>query len=50
MKHGGPPTADDVTVMPDGRRLDDAESVRAVVAEFKARHASKRRRPVAVER
>jgi hypothetical protein len=33
-RRGGPPTADDVTVLSDGRRIDSAEKLRAVIEEF----------------
>ena len=34
MKGAGPPTDDDVTILPDGRRLDSREAVMAWVAEL----------------
>lgn len=38
-----PPTADDVTILRDGRRLDTADKIRAFVAEFDAEQARHRR-------
>jgi len=36
MRNAPPPTADDVTILADGRRLDSAEKVRAWVDEINA--------------
>lgn len=36
MRNAPPPTADDVTILADGRRLDSAEKVRAWVDEMNA--------------
>ncbi len=36
MSHGGPPTADDVSITPDGRRLDSKERVLEWVADLDA--------------
>ena len=33
-RRGGRPTPDDVTVMSDGRRIDTADKLREVIAEF----------------
>jgi hypothetical protein len=33
-KRGGRPSADEVTVLSDGRRIDSAEKLRAVIEEF----------------
>lgn len=33
-RRGGPPGADQVTVMSDGRRVDSADDLRAVIGEF----------------
>ncbi|WP_116996873.1 hypothetical protein [Desertimonas flava] len=43
VRGGTEPTADDVTILRDGRRLDSAEKVRAFVAEFDAELARRRR-------
>jgi hypothetical protein len=37
LRHAGPPTADDVPVTFDGRRLDSPESVKAWVADLSSR-------------
>lgn len=43
-RRGGPPTADDVTILGNGRRLDTAEKVRTFVAEFNAEQTRRRTR------
>jgi len=40
MRHAGPPTADDVPVTLDGRRLDSPQAVRAWLADLAARRAA----------
>ena len=40
MGHAGPPTADDVPVTVDGRRLDSPEAVKAWLADLAARRAT----------
>jgi hypothetical protein len=40
MRDGGPPSADDVPVMFDGRRLESPEAVRAWLADLAARRAA----------
>lgn len=39
MRNAPPPTADDVTILADGRRLDTPEKVRAWVDELNAERA-----------
>ena len=36
MRSAGPPTEDDVTVLPDGRRLDSKEAVESWLVEVDA--------------
>jgi len=43
MRNAPPATADDVTILADGRRLDTAEKVRAWVDEMNAERASEQR-------
>ncbi len=40
MRHAGPPTADDVPVTFDGRRLDSPEAVKAWLADLAARRTA----------
>jgi hypothetical protein len=40
MRHAGPPTADDVPVTFDGRRLESPEAVKAWLADLAARRAA----------
>jgi hypothetical protein len=40
MRHADPPTADDVPVTFDGRRLDSPEAVKAWLADLAARRAA----------
>jgi hypothetical protein len=40
-RRGGRPTVDEVTVLSDGRRIDSAEKLRAVIEEFTRSHAAK---------
>jgi hypothetical protein len=42
MKSAAPPTSDDVTILPDGRRLDSREAVMAWLAENNATREAKR--------
>ncbi len=42
VRAGGPPTADDVSVTRDGRRLDTKEAVLAFLAEVEADRAAGR--------
>jgi hypothetical protein len=44
VRHAGRPTADDVTILWDGRRLDSREAVMEWLAEVEAKRASRRRR------
>jgi hypothetical protein len=39
MRHAAPPTADDVTILWDGRRLDSREAVLQWVAEVEVERA-----------
>jgi hypothetical protein len=39
MRHAGPPTDDDVTILWDGRRLDSREAVMEWLAEVEAKRA-----------
>jgi len=39
MSHAAPPTADDVTILWDGRRLDSREAVLEWVAEVEVKRA-----------
>jgi hypothetical protein len=39
MRHAGPPTPDDVTILWDGRRLDSREAVMEWLAEVDAKRA-----------
>ncbi len=39
MNHAAPPTADDVSILWDGRRLDSREAVMAWLAEVAAKRA-----------
>jgi hypothetical protein len=39
MRHAGPPTDDDVTILWDGRRLDSREAVMEWLAEVDAKRA-----------
>jgi hypothetical protein len=38
VKRGGRPSADEVTVLSDGRRIDSVEKLRAVIDEFTRSH------------
>jgi hypothetical protein len=40
-KRGGPPSVDEATVLSDGRRIDSAEKLRAVIEEFTRSQAAK---------
>jgi hypothetical protein len=40
MRSAGPPTDDDVTVLPDGRRIDSREAAEAWLAELDAIRAA----------
>lgn len=40
MLRGGGPPHDEVSILDDGRRIETAEDVRALVAEFLARQAA----------
>lgn len=40
MRHAGPATADDVTILWDGRRLDSREAVLEWLAELDAQRAA----------
>lgn len=40
MRHAGPPTADDVPITFDGRRLDSPEAVKAWLADLAERRAA----------
>ena len=39
VRHAGPPTPDDVTILWDGRRLDSREAVMEWLAEVEAKRA-----------
>lgn len=39
MQHAGPPTADDVPMTFDGRRLDSPEAIKAWLADLASRRA-----------
>ena len=39
MRHAGPPTDDDVTILWDGRRLDSREAVMEWLAEVEAKRS-----------
>jgi hypothetical protein len=39
LRYAGPPTADDVTILWDGRRLDSRKAVMEWLAEVKAKRA-----------
>lgn len=49
-RRGGRATPDDVTVMSDGRRIDSAEKVRALIVEFEQMQRPAAQRSVDVER
>lgn len=49
-RRGGRATPDDVTVMSDGRRIDSADKVRALIAEFEQLQKTNAQRSVGVER
>ena len=46
IRAGGPPTADDVSITLDGRRLDSKEAVLTWLAEVEADRAAGRRVPL----
>jgi len=47
-RRGGAPTPDDVTIMSDGHRIDSADKLREVIAEFERSQTA--RQAAAVER
>lgn len=49
-RRGGRPTADDVTLMSDGRRIDTADMLRVIIAEFAQRQRVDTISAAAVER
>lgn len=49
-RRGGRATSDDVTVMSDGRRIDTADKVRALIAEFEQLQKVNAQRSAGVER
>jgi hypothetical protein len=40
LRHAPPPTADDVTILQDGRRIDSRESAMTWLAELAAKRAA----------
>jgi hypothetical protein len=40
LRHAAPPTADDVTILRDGRRIDSRESALAWLAELAAERSA----------
>lgn len=49
-RRGGRPTPDDVTVMSDGRRIDTADKLRELIAEFDQLQHAKAQAAPGVER